>query len=153
VKKTWFLLAIMTVFFTLTACRAGDPVNDVAENSPSAPISEEHDHSDLFPYLGIWFSADRTSQLIIKEAYLYYHEFGSDREVYARIDAVDLTENTIDVLMYNIVQGGQPVGFDSPAVTLSFQVSGEQMEFALGNLSLTQIHEPVIFILDEVLNE
>jgi hypothetical protein len=152
-KKNRLILATVMIIITLTACGTEAPADEVVENSNSAPLEETHDHSDLFPYLGIWFSADRTSQLIITEAYLYYHEYGTEREVYSEIEAADLTENTIDVLMYSIIHGGQPVGFDSPAVTLSYQVSGEQMEIELGKLSLNHINEPVVFIRDEVLNE
>jgi hypothetical protein len=144
------LTVILLVGVSACAGNAGTP-------EPSLPPAEQqdedvHDHSSLFPFLGIWFTPDRTSQLVITEAYFYYHDFTNGREVYAEIEAVDLVDNSIDLLMYDILYSGKQVGFDSPALTVQYQVDGEALDILLGRIIVTGGDQPTRYLHDEVLN-
>ena len=152
-KRTLSILAGLFLVLTIAACTSDASNNQPAEPTTSAATTETDEHDAMLPYTGIWFSDNRSSQLIITGAYLYYHEFSTNREVYAEIKSADLVDNVIRVQMYAILMNGVSVGFDSPGVTLGYQFNGDQMDIILGNLSLSHPNEPVIFIHDEVLNE
>jgi hypothetical protein len=148
------IIVLITIFSLLGLCAC---VGSAENPEPSPPPVEQHnkdghDHSSLFPFLGIWFTPERTSQLVITEAYFYYHDFTNGREVYAEIEAVNLVDNTIDVLMYDIIHGGQRVGFDSPAVTVEFEVTGETLQIVLNNIALAGGDKPARYLHDQVLN-
>jgi hypothetical protein len=148
------IIILITVFLLVGVSACGGSVDNPEPSPPPVDQHDDdgHDHSSLFPYLGIWFTPDRTSQLVITEAYFYYHDFTSGREVYAEIEAVDLVDNTIDVLMYDIIHGGQRVGFDSPAVTVEYEVTGETLQIVLNNIALVDGDQPARYLHDEVLN-
>jgi hypothetical protein len=151
-KRTLFYLLIICLLVGLSACGSSANNNEVSPAQDTQDEEDSHDHLDLFPYLGIWFSPDRSSQLVITDAYFYYHDFTSSREVYAEIQAVDLVENTIELRMYDIIHGGQHVGFDSPMLTVQYQVDGETLQIVLGRITLSGGDQPALYLQDQVLN-
>ena len=109
--------------------------------------------SEKFPFEGIWFEQDRTSMLVITAEVVYLHEFDIEREVYARIDAVDLDAATIDVFVSGIFIGGMSMGYDSPNLQIRYHINGTALEFWGQHLDAAPDEEgPVIYILDEFLN-
>ena len=106
-----------------------------------------------FPFTGIWFEQDRSSMLVIKQDMLYLHEFEINREVYARIDQVDLEAETIDVFVSGILMGGKQVGYDSPNIQIRYHVNGTVLEFLGQHIDFAPDEDgPVIYIYDEFLN-
>ena len=105
------------------------------------------------PFEGVWFTQDRSSMLVITAETLYIHEFGPNREVYARIDGYDLGAETIDVFTTAILMGGMSMGYDSPSIQISYHVNGTVMEFLGQHIDFAPDEEgPVIYIFDEFLN-
>ncbi len=102
---------------------------------------------------GVWFSQDRSSILVIGTNYIYLHEFGPNREVYARIDGFNLEEETIDVFVSAIIIGGMSMGYDSPNIQINYHLNGTVMEFLGQHIDFAPDNEgPVIYIYDEYLN-
>ena len=159
-KRHLRLLIVIFMLISATACTLA-PANQPA-NQPEAQsidptpeptqIEESQPDQELLPFLGIWFSEDRTSQLIITDAYLYFHDFTSQREVYAQVVAANLVENSIDLRMQNIIHSGQQMGFDSPMITVQYQTSMQGMQVWLNRLVVTGGDQPVLYLHDEVLN-
>ena len=159
-KPSLALLIISCLLIGISAC-APNPANEIVDISQDSPqvIPEEQpedqagdDHADIFPYLGIWFSEDRTSQLIITEANLYFHDFASNREVYTQVVAADLIENSLELRMTDIIHSGQHVGFDYPMISVQFQITEAGMQVWLNRLVITGGDQPVFYLYDEVLN-
>ena len=151
-KKLVHIIIWFSLLIGVSAC-ASNPINqpvNIPQEQPAEQVG--HDHSGIFPYLGIWFSEDRTSQLIITEAHFYFHDFSSDREVYAQIKGADLVDDVLELRMTNILHSGQQMGFDTPMVTVQYQVSDEMMQIWLGRITLTGGDQATMFFHDAVLN-
>ena len=150
--KRLTLLTSICLLAALSACASNAESQQTAPNLESGYEEDAHDHSSIFPYLGIWFSEDRSSQLIITEAYLYFHDFTSGREVYAQVIAANLVENSIDLRAQNIIHSGQQMGFDSPMMSVQYQISTQGMRVWLNRLVVTGGDQPILYLHDEVLN-
>jgi hypothetical protein len=163
-KRTRFMILIGLLALLATACAMPSPppqpppqpaptnTEPPAVDPPPVEPTEEV-APEKMPFEGIWFQQDRSRMLVITPEMLYLHEFEANREVYARIDQVDLDAETIDVFVTAIIMGGEPVGYDSPNKQISYHVNGIVMEFSGKSLDFVpDEEEPVIYILDEFLN-
>ncbi|MEN8242162.1 MAG: hypothetical protein ABFS17_09600 [Chloroflexota bacterium] len=151
-KKNLPLLLILCLLIATSACTL-QPADEPAALPPDQiEIEEDIIQVEPYPFLGIWFSEDRTSQLIITDTYLYFHDFAADREVYAQVVAVNVEEHSIDLRMQNILHSGQQMGFDSPMMSVQYQISMQGMEVWLNRLVVSGGDQPVLYLHDEVLN-
>jgi hypothetical protein len=163
-KRPFPLIIVIFLLISAAACTT-TPANQSVDQSiaPAAeptpePTPEPAQEEDLLvdqeplTFQGIWFSEDRSSQLIITETNLYYHEFPSNREVYAEVVSVDLVTNILELRMTNILHGGQQMGFDSPMINVEFIVSDGTMQFWLHRLTVSSTDQPIKYLRDEVLN-
>jgi hypothetical protein len=152
-QKTWSLVFIVISIGILCACSPPEPeiveVTVMVESTPQAVAID----LPRPPFEGVWFSQDRSSILVIGEEYLYLHEFGPNREVYARIDSFDLEAGEIDVFVSAIIIGGQSMGYDTPQIQINYHINGTVMEFFGQHIDFSPDEEgPVIYIYDEYLN-
>jgi len=151
-KRTLPLLSMFCLLIAVSACTLMPGNDPIVPSQVLTDVQVEQVEETPLPFLGIWFSEDRTSQLIITETHAYYHEFPSNREVYAEVVSIDLIENTINLRMNNILHSGQQMGFDSPMITVQFKISDETMQFWLSRLTVSNADQPVLYLHDEVLN-
>ncbi|MBT3241163.1 MAG: hypothetical protein HON98_08575 [Chloroflexi bacterium] len=151
IRKIRFLTFGVILFSGIfTACSVPEP-----EMVEVTVIVEPTSLPEITPpeFEGVWFSQDRSSMLVIGTEFLYLHEFGPNREVYARIDGIDLEEETIDVFVSAIIIGGRSVGYDSPNIQINYHLNGTMMEFLGQHIDFAPDEEgPVFYIYDEYLN-
>jgi hypothetical protein len=146
------MLMFIAILFSAINIGCASPVLEVVE--PTA-IEEPTQLEDISSpeFEGVWFSQDRSSLLVIGGEFLYLHEFGPNREVYARIDGFDVEMETIDVFVSAIIMGGMSVGYDSPQIQINYHLNGTVMEFLGQHIDTSPDEEgPVIYIFDEYLN-
>lgn len=154
--KTIFIVVII-IGLTAACGQQEQGLDDVQELAQSTleptPQPTPEPAPVEFPFEGIWFAQDRSSMLVITTETVYLHEFGMNREVYARIDGVDLDAETIDVFITAIIMGGMSMGYDTPILQIKYHQNGTVLEFLGQHMDSAPDEEgPVIYILDEFLN-